>query len=65
MHISNILLCGEIWEYRDLFYEDFLKAVESIAQKNVPRCDILESESAAYGAALIAVERTLTTIGGM
>ncbi len=62
LNISDLLLCGAMWDYRHLFYADFLKALRETAQRNIPRCILIRQESAAYGAALIAVERALTTV---
>lgn len=62
LNISNVILCGEIWRYKDLFYNHFLEVLKETSERDVPICSIIESGGAARGAALIAVECSLSTM---
>ncbi len=62
LNVSNVLLCGEIWRYQSLFYPHFLEVLAEVSQRNIPTCTVIESGGAARGAALIAVERSLSTM---
>lgn len=59
-NVSNVILCGEIWRYQRLFYPRFLQVLRETAEREIPACTVIESGGAAMGAALIAVERSLS-----
>ena len=62
LHIKNIVLCGDMWRYQDLFYDKFLHCVQAISGDNPPSFSVTDVENAAFGAALIAVERSVKHI---
>ncbi len=54
--VNNIVLCGDMWRYRDIFEERFNKGLAAAADGKL-NIQIAETEHAATGAALIAIER--------
>lgn len=60
LNIKNIVICGDMKDYSDLFYDDLMEnAKKHFAEL---RFSISEEENAAYGAALIAVERSMVLL---
>ncbi len=57
LQIQNVVLCGDMWSYKDLFWDTFLKdAPPSLS------FSFSSVENAATGAALIAIERLITEL---
>ncbi len=57
--ISKIVLCGEIWQYKDLFYDTFLNRLKENDSKSSLDVSFIDIENAATGAALIAIEHSI------
>ena len=60
--IDKIVLCGDMWKYKDLFYDEFLYKVKLISGKSSVEFSFIDVENAAIGAALIAIERSIKII---
>ncbi|MBE7011347.1 MAG: ROK family transcriptional regulator [Ruminococcaceae bacterium] len=60
--IDKIVLCGDMWKYKDLFYNEFLYNVKSLSGKTNMEFSFIDVENAAIGAALIAIERSIKII---
>ncbi|MBQ2614200.1 MAG: ROK family protein [Clostridia bacterium] len=60
--ISRIVLCGDMWQYKDLFYDAFLNSLKEIDSKNSLEFSFIDVENAATGAALIAIEHAIKYI---
>ncbi len=56
--INNIVLCGDMWNYRDVFAPEFTKKLADYGAGDL-NLIIAETEHAARGAAFIAIERFL------
>lgn len=57
--ISKIVLCGDMWQYKDLFYDTFLNILEELDRENSMEFSFIDIENAATGAAFIAIEHSI------
>ena len=60
--IRHIVLCGEMWKYKELFFEEFLKNVEAMSSQRKLDFTFIDVDHAATGAALIAIENAMEHI---
>lgn len=56
--VKNIVLCGKMWQYKDIFGETFSRRIEEFGKREL-NLRIIETEHAATGAAQIAIDRLL------
>lgn len=60
--VERIVLCGRLFEHKDLFWDEFVKNYEAIGGKDVPKFLFVDSTAAPHGAALIALGTVLRKI---
>lgn len=60
--IRRMILCGDMWKERELFYREFLEKVREYGNAELPDFSFTDTENASFGAALIAVRNTLKEI---
>ena len=60
--ISKVVLCGDMWQYKDLFFDKFLQSIQTMSVNNPLEFTFTDVENAANGAALIAIERSIEHI---
>ena len=62
LHIPEVVLCGDMWNYNDLFYDAFIQHTARLCPDR-PLCfSTIDVENAALGAALIALERSISQL---
>lgn len=60
--ISNIVLCGDIWKFKDMFFDNFVNNLKAIDDKYSLDLSFIDVENAAKGAGLITIERLIKLI---
>lgn len=60
--VERVVLCGRLFEHKDVFWEDFVRAFESASGNDLPKFSFAEVSAAPHGAALIAMGTTLKKI---
>ncbi len=62
MNIDNVILCGSLWNHKELFWNDFLKRVDEYRGNSYINFSFTGVSSAPIGAALIAEKAVLRRI---
>jgi predicted NBD/HSP70 family sugar kinase len=57
-NVKKVILCGNMMEYKDLFCEELSDAIKKGLNGNLEEIAITDVKNAAYGAALIAIEKS-------
>ncbi|MFA5340860.1 MAG: ROK family transcriptional regulator [Clostridia bacterium] len=55
---DEVILCGNMMEYKHLFYDDTITMIKKYIQKDI-RVSVYDVDDAAFGAALIAIEKSI------
>ena len=62
MNIENVILCGSLWNHKELFWNDFMKSVDEYRGNSYISFTFTGVSSAPIGAALIAEKAVLRRI---
>ena len=62
MNIENVILCGSLWNHKELFWNDFIKYVDEYRGNSYISFTFTGVSSAPIGAALIAEKAVLRRI---
>ena len=60
--VERIVLCGRFFEYKELFWDEFVKQYAKFSGTDVPKFLFADSTAAPHGAALIAMGTVLRKI---
>lgn len=60
--VERIVLCGRLFEHKDLFWDEFVKQYAIFSGADIPKFLFADSTAAPHGAALIAMGTTLRKI---
>jgi len=60
--IRHIVLCGDMWNYKDIFFDSFIRNVDSMSAQRKLDFTFIDIDHAATGAALIAIENAMEHI---
>lgn len=63
LNVRRVVLCGEMWEHKALFYDAFLRAAAEHDPENRLAFSFTDVGNAASGAALLAIRDALRQIG--
>lgn len=58
LNINNIMLCGEMFDYSELFLETFYREIKALKTDESFKFSIADVKNAATGAAMIGINRT-------
>ena len=62
LNVDRVVLCGRLFEHKDLFWGDFLKQYEHFGGSEMPEFSFADATAAPHGAALIAMVSVLRKI---
>ena len=62
LNVDHIVLCGRLFEHKDVFWEEFSKHFHTFSGKNLPQFSFAEVSAAPHGAALIAMNEAMKKI---
>ncbi len=62
MNVERVVLCGRLFEHKELFWDEFIKQYERFGGTDIPKFMFADSTAAPHGAALIALGTTLRKI---
>lgn len=57
-NVKKVILCGNIMEYKDVFFDDLNDKIQKRLTGNIENITTTDIKNAAYGAALIAIEKS-------
>ncbi len=60
--VERVVLCGRLFEHKELFWDEFMKQYERFGGMDIPKFLFADSTAAPHGAALIALGTTLKKI---
>lgn len=62
MNVERVVLCGRLFEHKDLFWDEFMKQYERFGGTDIPKFLFADATAAPHGAALIALGTVLRKI---
>ena len=62
LNVDRVVLCGRLFEHKDLFWDEFVRNFEVFSGNDLPKFSFAEVSAAPHGAALIAMGTTLRKI---
>lgn len=62
LNVERVVLCGRLFEHKDLFWDEFMKYYERFGGMDIPRFLFADATAAPHGAALIALGTVLRKI---
>ena len=62
LNVERIVLCGRLFEHKELFFEEFLKCYQNSIDSEIPKFSFADATAAPHGAALIAMNEVLKKI---
>lgn len=60
--VERIVLCGRFFEYKELFFDEFLRQYKHFSGSEIPKFSFADATAAPHGAALIAMGTVLRKI---
>lgn len=62
LNVDRVLLCGRLFEHKELFWDEFIKEYERFGGAELPKFSFADATAAPHGAALIAMGSVLKKI---
>ena len=62
LNVDRVVLCGRLFEHKELFFDEFLRQYERFGGADLPKFSFADATAAPHGAALIAMGSVLKKI---